>query len=845
MKKISIALGVFIVLAVIIAAILPYIIDINDIVAGQIPNIEAQLHRDIRIGHVRLTILTGLGAEISDVAVSNARDFQKKDFLSIDSLKVKVRVLPLLKKEILVSSILIDKPAVLIERNDRGVFNFSDLTGDGKSEKQPAGQPAPEAPLKSLENITVSRIALQDGGITFIDAAGGGSPREIRLEKLNLELKTVSLFQKIHVDFDTDVYADARAGHVGLTGEIGPVGNNPAPENIDMDLTLSLSDVNLSHLAAYLEGLRVNSGGVDIKTAVKGRLGDNLQCRADINWDKLDINPGNVTVDGTASPSLFINGPWRISADVSMPGADDASTGELLRFTAGLDAAQGEIAMADMFRKDSGTPLSLSTSGRLKKDTLRIEDMKFVLNRLMLTAGADIVNFADPLIDGRAAIASTPLNALAPVLPALKPFALQGTLELSDARFKGKIGALQNLKGVSAKLSIRDGSAVSSQPAMKIDKIQATLTVADEAVRISDTSARIDESDVSLNAVVRNPAKPDITFSLASSYLDVGALVPPSTATKSKPGGQKEPSQSPSPGGGPPPDMRVNGRIAIDQCKYDKLLLKNVTAELVYADAVATLKNVKVETFDGKISTTAEINVSDMTDPRWTADLTVDNISANAALSTFTDLKDAVYGNFSGNLSLQGRGTDWNVISKNLDGTGSAAVVNGKLARVNLLDAVGQSLLHFPGLGQVAQAMSPKADKNLKETPFKDLLGNLKIQGGKILLDAFSMSARDFTLSGTGDIGLDKRLDLEAALVCSKEISDRLQKDKAMKYLLNENQRLEIPCAFKGDITRPDISVDGESLRQMMGNAVKDELRKGVEDKLGQEAGRILEQLLK
>ena len=843
MKKILIALGIFIALVVIIAATLPYVIDINDIVAGQIPKIEAQLHRHIRIGHVRLTILTGLGAEISDIAVSNAPDFQENDFLSIDSLKVRVQVLPLLKKEVLISSILIDKPAVLIERNDRGVFNFSDLGATEKSEKQPVGETAAEAPLKSLQNITVSSIALQDGGITFIDAAGGGSPREIRLEKLHLEMKAVSLFQKIHIDFDTDVYLDARAGHLGLAGEIGPVGSNPVPENIDMDLVLSLSDVNLQHLASYLEGVRVNTGAIDIKTAVKGRLGDKLQCRADINWDKLDMAPATAAAD-EAAPSVLIDGPWRITADVSVPVAGGASSGDDFRFTADLDAADGKIAMNDMFRKDSGTPLALNVSGRFQKNALRIEKLKFILNRLVLTAGADIVDFADPLIDGQAAIAATPLDALAPVLPLLKPFALQGTLELSDTRFKGKINALKNLTGISAKLSVRDGSAVSQEPAKKIDKIQATVTVADGAVRISDTSARIDDSDITINAVVRNPAKPDITFSLASSYLDVGALVPPSTETKDKPGGKKEPSGMP-PSEASAPDMRVNGRITIDQCKYDKLLLSHITAELAYADAVATLKNVSVEAFDGKVSTTAEINISDMTSPRWTADLTVDNISANAALSTFTDLKDAVYGNFSGNLTLRGRGTDWNVISKNLDGSGSAAIVNGKLARVNLLDAVGQNLLHFPGLGQVAQAVSPEPDKHLKETPFKDLLGNLKIREGKILLDTFSLSAKNFTLSGAGNIGLDKHLDVDAALVCSKEISERLQKDNVMKYLLNENQRLEIPCTFTGVITNPRINVDGESLKQLMGSAVKGELRKGVEDKFGQEAGRILEQLLK
>jgi hypothetical protein len=505
------------------------------------------------------------------------------------------------------------------------------------------------------------------------------------------------------------------------------------------------------------------------------------------------------------------------------------------------------LAFGNLFQKDPGIPLSLSLSGRFQKNDLQIKDLKFVLSRMVLTAKADIRNFADPLIDGRAAIAPASLDALAPILPFLKTYELQGTVELSDARFRGKIDELKNLQGVSGSLTIQNGSAVSAELGKKIEKIQATVIVADNAVRISDTSIRIDASDATINATVRNPVKPDITFNLASSYLDVDSLLPPPSDEKKKP--ESKPPETGTTEKKKAPDMRVDGKISITKCKYNQLIIDNISAELQYADAVATLKNLRLDTLDGNISTSARINLADMASPQWNTDLTINKINTNEALNRFTSIKDTFYGSFNGNLSLQGKGADWNAILKSLSGNGTADIDDGKLAKVNVLDAVGQSLLKFPGLSTVARAVSPGSDKHLNETEFDELSGKFRIREEKIILDALTMSASDFTLSGTGDIGLDKSLDLDAILVLSRTASERLGKDKVMKYLLNKDQLLEIPCAFKGDVASPRITVDGDSLNRLMQNAaakgVRDQIQKGMGDKLGQEADQLLKQIFK
>lgn len=849
MKKALITIGIILVLILCVIIILPFVVDINSIVAKQIPTIEKQLNRKVVIGDVKLTVLTGLGAEIKNVKISNSPDFKQQDFVSIDSLKATVQVLPLLKKKFLLSSVSINTPSILIERDSKGRFNFSDMIPAKTPEKAPLPKKdETENPLAALENISVSKISITDANFKFIDAYNTKTAKEITLDKFNLTMKDVSLSEKINIDFETDVYASPKAGHILLSGDIGPIGQNPVPENIFVDLTLSVDDVNLPYLVKYIKGLNIKSGAVDVKADLKGRLRDKLQCRLNIDWDKLDLILADNTKEKSA-PQILLDGSWKLEADVlAAKGLD-----EDLNFRAGMDATKGKIEFGNLFTKDAGIPLALNINGLYKKDILKVDNLEFILSKIVLTGLADITDFADPSINGTLKMAPAPLDSLAPILPSLKAYKLGGDLALSDVRFKGKIDKLKNLNGVAASLTLKNGSAASAELGKKFESIQVAIDIADNAVKIQKTSLRIGPSDLSLNATIRNIMKPDITFNLASNYLDIDALMPASAKENQK-ADKKEPkvveskaaeSKAKTSDKQKAPDLKAKGKISIKKCKYDKANFENVSAEIQYENAVATLKNISFDSFDGNIKANAKVNLGDMQSPKWDMDLATKNINVNKVLNQFTSIHDTLYGNINSNFSIQGKGSDWNIISKSLAGKGSADITNGKFANINLLDAVSESLLKFKGLNMVAQAIAPEKQKSLNETAFKDLAGKFSIEAGKIALDTMNISAKDFILSGKGAIGLDKSLDLNTAVLLTKSASERFQKDKTLKYLLNNDQQLEIPCAIKGDVTSPQIAADGNSLNRLLGNAASKAIREQVQKKLDGKVGKELDNVLK
>src|SRR3954468_4429307 len=65
------------------------------------------LRREVRLGAASLSVLHG-GVEFDDLAISEAPDFKAGTFASVKSFTLRVRLLPLLRKRIVVESVAAD-----------------------------------------------------------------------------------------------------------------------------------------------------------------------------------------------------------------------------------------------------------------------------------------------------------------------------------------------------------------------------------------------------------------------------------------------------------------------------------------------------------------------------------------------------------------------------------------------------------------------------------------------------------------------------------------------------------------------------------------------------------------
>ena len=95
---------------------------VKDLVVKQA---EKALKRKVEIGDLRVNLLRGI--KVKRIMIGNTRGFAEEPFLEVDSFVLNFSLLPLFKKQIVISKITFLSPRILIERNQEGIWNFADL----------------------------------------------------------------------------------------------------------------------------------------------------------------------------------------------------------------------------------------------------------------------------------------------------------------------------------------------------------------------------------------------------------------------------------------------------------------------------------------------------------------------------------------------------------------------------------------------------------------------------------------------------------------------------------------------------------------------------------------------
>lgn len=94
----------------------------------------------------------------------------RSDFIRTDKFVLDFRLLPLLKKELVINEVELDSPYIIVKRLKNGLYNYSDI-----KEKLKAGKPAPEkAPQKNVRAfaVNIEKIIVKNAKAEFVDETG-------------------------------------------------------------------------------------------------------------------------------------------------------------------------------------------------------------------------------------------------------------------------------------------------------------------------------------------------------------------------------------------------------------------------------------------------------------------------------------------------------------------------------------------------------------------------------------------------------------------------------------------------------------------------------------------------
>lgn len=189
-RRLRLAVVALITLAAIllvVAIVVPRMVNLDRYRPEVIANIERGTGRSVAIGRLSVSILPRLAVRADDIAIGNPSGFPEGHLLEVKRVYAEINLRRLLDREVEVSSLKFDRPAVNLLETSDGRWNTE---GPARSVVRPAAwTPQPAAPPR-----TIARVLLEHGRLTVSNTLPSGAiePASFEADDVVVELEGVN-----------------------------------------------------------------------------------------------------------------------------------------------------------------------------------------------------------------------------------------------------------------------------------------------------------------------------------------------------------------------------------------------------------------------------------------------------------------------------------------------------------------------------------------------------------------------------------------------------------------------------------------------------------------------------
>lgn len=271
-------------------------------------------------------------------------------------------------------------------------------------------------------------------------------------------------------------------------------------------------------------------------------------------------------------------------------------------------------------------------------------------------------------------------------------------------------------------------------------------------------------------------------------------------------------------------NLQATGQVKINTLQAGNLRAQNIEAQIKLADNIVTINSISAKLYEGQYT------------GRLSYDLNKNTVMVNQTLKAIQlqplmqDLRTVTHLNVSGvgdvTSELTSRGKTQADLIKYLDGNVQFSVTQGILQGINI-----EHLLKVLSALRYKEAIP--ADPEPKETPFEKLTGTFQVSNGVAYNKDLLLRASFMQTTGAGKIDLGQQ-----------NIDYRLEAVK----INPENQQLRndiLPILIKGPLANPHVTVDFQSILQVVISKEVEKQADKLEEKLKEKVGQALQKLFK
>jgi len=730
MKKIikwgAIVGGVLLVLIIAALLIIPRFVDVQKYKPVIEKKVADATGRPFSLGgDLSLSLFPWAGLAFSDLHLGNPPGFKEKDLLTVKSFEMRVKLLPLLSKEIQVKRFILEEPRIVLERLKDGRSNWEGIgkpsgeaapTPQKEKEKPSEGKPGTGFPIKSL---VVGEFAITDGFLLWIDHVKGARKQ---ISNATLRLMDVSLDRPVQISLAAQL--DGRP--LAIEGSVGPLGKDPGKGTILLDLGFKA----LEQLDMSVKGKIVDPGtrkqfDLALKTSpfsVRKLLAAVGQDLPVVTADPEALNRValNVKLKGDAESVSISDGTLNLdeSTLVFSLTAKDFSRPDV-SFDFNLD--QIDLARylpppsekkPDEAKQKDRTPAEKKTDYKpLRRLVL---DGKIRIGTLM-ARGAKIQDFYMKVSGKNGRFIMDPLSLK---LQEGDASVIQGMLDVGQDvpkfNFEVQVSPFSPRKLLAA--AGQDFPVVTADPeALNRVALNVKLRGDAENVSISDGTLNLDESKLIFSAKARNFSKPEVTFDLDLDRIDLDRYLPP--ASQKKPDKEKKKAETLP---GEKIDYTLLRRLTLDgKMRAGKIKAHGAKFQDLYLKVFGQngrfyLDPLTLNLYKGNVTSKGALDVRQDT-PESNLELRGQGIQVGPLLKDLLD-KDFLEGTVKSDVAVHMTGDDADKIKRTLNGKGDLIFNDGAIVGIDLAGMVRNVKATF-GLAEKS-AERPRTDFSELHAPF-------------------------------------------------------------------------------------------------------------------------------
>lgn len=789
LKLSGIILGGLLVLLIATAIIVPLVVDVNDYK----PRIEAAVAdatgRELTIaGDIELSLFPWIGVEIGETRVGNAANFDDQAFAEIKAAQVRIKLLPLLGREVVVDEIVVENPVIRLQRNANGVGNWEDLAKQPAQESPQKQEPAAEiaeasaskgseSPEKGgLEKLEIDGLRLTGAAIYFDDRASGMSAK---VENLDFLLGKVSL----PVDTQLKVSGEFSVSEPGIAG------NFTLSSDVLADTETQVYRLQDGRFSIVLNGDAIPVQDLEVRL-------DWQDIVANLAADTADVQAVSLNLLGTktqlaASVNRLMEAP-RLTASLEFQADDLEETG----------AALGELIPASVKLAGSASAgLELhydQAAGKASLDNV-------LVNAMGLTAE---------------------LSANASGLP-------------DEPRIKGNF-VLEEFPPV--RLMSRLGMQLpptSDDTVLEKASVNADFGASPTSAQLENLDLVLDDSRITGQAGITDFEKQALRFELAMDAIDVDRYLPPSAQDAQQDeeaAGDINAMEIPVE---PLRGLDIVGHMTIGKMKAVGFRSHDIEVGINAKNDKLRIHPAKAQFYEGGYRGDIRIDASGDV-ARFSIDEHLETVQLGPLLKDVMDVS-YISGSAKMDIAATAQGRTVGDIRKSLDGSLAANIKDGTLEGFNLWESIRKAYATIQG-----KSYTPKDSEN--RTEFTELSATGKIRNGVFQNDKLDMRLPFLRVNGKGDIDLVKEtLDyrVDAKIVASAELEGGLDDLKGITIPVRLTGPLTAPkvrpelgealkAKAKAELEKKKAQAEAEARQKLEEQKKKaeEEAKEKVEDKL-------------